>query len=67
MMDFDGKEFGEREIDGGENLLQGVIPGDIPEDDPIGKTELSFHDYFSLGEVKRNKYIRYIFRYQYFN
>jgi len=57
----------EREIDGGENICQGVIPGDILGDDPIGKTELSFHDYFSFGEVKRNKYIRYLFRYQYVN
>lgn len=57
----------EREIDGGENLLQGVIHGDILGYDPIGKTELPFHDYFSFGEVKRNKYIRYLFRYQCFN
>jgi len=57
----------EREINGGENVCQVVIHGDILGDNPIGKTELSFHDYFSFGEVKRNKYIRYLFRYQYFN
>lgn len=56
-----------RKIDGGENLLQGVILRDILGDDPISKTELPFHDCFSLGEVKKNKYTRYLFKYQYFN
>jgi len=56
-----------REIDRGENLCQGVILGDILGDYPIGKTELPFHDYFSLGEVKDNKYTRYLFKYQYLN
>ena len=57
----------EREIDGRENLFQRIILRDILGDDPIGKTELPFHDDGSFEEVKRNQYIRYLFKYQYFN
>jgi len=38
-----------REIDRRKNLCQGIIIGYILGDYPIGKTELTFHDYFFLG------------------